>query len=552
MAINTLTVVPGYQLGATELLTTAIFNQAAKPTVLVTLTDPFSDINYFRNGNMYNPFWTTPAGINCPAGSQTTNAQYWYVQPAGSGNVNCLEDATRTPDLLSLYSAKLVGATGITDVLFLQQLSSDLSATLRRNSTVSGWIYNGTSTAFTPTLQVATANAINNFATVTVAAELSFPSCPSAQWTYVSLSQDFSVYANVSNGLQLGFHFPSGVLNSGANSVNLDRLKVQPGTIATAFADDISLFTSIPTVGTANIQNQAVTAAKIANNTVGVGQLDPTCGICPPGTLVMFGNAVTIPTGWLGCNGAAVSRTTYANLFTALTAQPVATSASGSPTLTGSGFFALLNSYDGLGVAAGAPISGPGIATNTTIVSYTNTTITLSLNATGNNTNATYVIAPWGVGDASTTFNVPDMRGGVPVCHGIGPGLTYRQLGFAGGEEKHALVPAELAAHNHAIIDPGHNHTQNAHTHTITDPAHSHSLNYSTFANQAGSGAGFVYVGSGGAISTNASFTGITGANATTATNNATTTGVTTGSVGSGTAHNNMQPFRVVLYIVKT
>ena len=36
--------------------------------------------------------------------------------------------------------------------------------------------------------------------------------------------------------------------------------------------------------------------------------------IVPAGTIVAFGNT-TAPTGWLACNDAAVSRTTYARLF---------------------------------------------------------------------------------------------------------------------------------------------------------------------------------------------------------------------------------------------
>ncbi len=40
-------------------------------------------------------------------------------------------------------------------------------------------------------------------------------------------------------------------------------------------------------------------------------------GNLPSGTMVPFGGT-TIPDGWLLCNGAAVSRTTYKNLFTAI------------------------------------------------------------------------------------------------------------------------------------------------------------------------------------------------------------------------------------------
>ena len=38
-------------------------------------------------------------------------------------------------------------------------------------------------------------------------------------------------------------------------------------------------------------------------------------------------------------------------------------------------------------------------------------------------------------GDGVTTFALPDMRGRVPVGQGVGPGLTPRTLGEAGGNE---------------------------------------------------------------------------------------------------------------------
>lgn len=52
--------------------------------------------------------------------------------------------------------------------------------------------------------------------------------------------------------------------------------------------------------------------------------------------------------------------------------------------------------------------------------------------------------APYGNGDASTTFNVPDLRGRVPVGVGTGSGLTARALGATGGEESHTLTDAEI------------------------------------------------------------------------------------------------------------
>jgi len=50
----------------------------------------------------------------------------------------------------------------------------------------------------------------------------------------------------------------------------------------------------------------------------------------------------------------------------------------------------------------------------------------------------------YGVGDGSTTFNVPDSRGRVHVGAGQGAGLTNRVIGATGGEETHTLLQAEL------------------------------------------------------------------------------------------------------------
>ncbi len=62
----------------------------------------------------------------------------------------------------------------------------------------------------------------------------------------------------------------------------------------------------------------------------------------------------------------------------------------------------------------------------------------------------------FGVGDNSTTFNLPDPQGRVPI--GIGTGLTARTLGAKGGSETHTLTTAEMPSHNHGVTDSGHAH----------------------------------------------------------------------------------------------
>jgi microcystin-dependent protein len=182
--------------------------------------------------------------------------------------------------------------------------------------------------------------------------------------------------------------------------------------------------------------------------------------------------------------------------------------------------------------------------------------------------------SPWGQGDGSTTFNVPDLRGRVAMGAGQGAGLTDRALAANGGEENHALSVTELAAHSH-VQDPhthvqdAHNHVQNSHTHG--DPSHDHSQ--VAHNHVPASGQFRIYLGSGGsgassagttlsqtqysnsvAANNNAAYTGLQAATAVNqtavATNqNATATNQNTGGDG---AHNNMQPFAVVNKIIKT
>lgn len=49
----------------------------------------------------------------------------------------------------------------------------------------------------------------------------------------------------------------------------------------------------------------------------------------------------------------------------------------------------------------------------------------------------------------STHFNLPDLRGRVPLAAGTGVGLSPRALGDSFGEETHTLTVGELAAHTH-------------------------------------------------------------------------------------------------------
>jgi len=54
-------------------------------------------------------------------------------------------------------------------------------------------------------------------------------------------------------------------------------------------------------------------------------------------------------------------------------------------------------------------------------------------------------------GDGRTTFGLPDMRGRVPMHAGNGPGLTPRNLGQKGGQERVTLSVGQMPSHMHSV-----------------------------------------------------------------------------------------------------
>lgn len=55
----------------------------------------------------------------------------------------------------------------------------------------------------------------------------------------------------------------------------------------------------------------------------------------------------------------------------------------------------------------------------------------------------------WGVGDGSTTFNIPDLRGYWLKSTGTDGVTTNEAIAASGGEETHVLTIGELASHSH-------------------------------------------------------------------------------------------------------
>jgi microcystin-dependent protein len=127
----------------------------------------------------------------------------------------------------------------------------------------------------------------------------------------------------------------------------------------------------------------------------------------------------------------------------------------------------------------------------------------------------------YGVGDGSTTFNVPDLRGRVIVAQGTGPGLSPHPLGEIFGEENHVLAVGELAAHGHGVIDPGHIHS------AVSVISGGGGPNAFPEAGDYVTGSGFSPTA-------------------------AALTGISIAAMGSNAGHNNMQPSAVLKYIIKT
>ncbi|MBZ5589854.1 MAG: tail fiber protein [Acidobacteriia bacterium] len=120
-------------------------------------------------------------------------------------------------------------------------------------------------------------------------------------------------------------------------------------------------------------------------------------------------------------------------------------------------------------------------------------------------------------GDGVTNFALPDLRGRVPINVGQGSGLTNRNLAESAGEEAHTLTIAELPAHTHAF-------SLGASTTIATDaqPSAARVLSTSALGDR--------------------QFTGVAP--------NTTLAAGTTGSAGTGSTHNNMQPYLVLRYCV--
>lgn len=165
----------------------------------------------------------------------------------------------------------------------------------------------------------------------------------------------------------------------------------------------------------------------------------------PPGSILPTA-AVTIPTGWLACDGSEVSRTTYADLFAAMTVSTTGNRASGSTTIT--------NIPSTADIEVGAAVTGTGIQANTNVASVdSGTQITLSKAATSTGTGGAFVVLPYGAAASGSNFKLPDLVGRTPV--GRDPAAsrisTNNRQGQSGGAESHKHAATGLTATSSTI-----------------------------------------------------------------------------------------------------
>jgi len=188
---------------------------------------------------------------------------------------------------------------------------------------------------------------------------------------------------------------------------------------------------------------------------------------------------MTAPNQYAFTYGQEVSRTTYASLYTAITSSQAVFCNSGSPVLSGLS--------DTTNFPIGSTVEVSCLAAGySTINSKTSTTVTLAANANVT-TNTTAVFFPWGRGNGTTTFNLPDFRGyvlaGNTIMGGVAssnltatyfssnPANTPAAINAKGGFQSTTLITSYLPAHTHissGLSDPSHFHTEGA---TVTAAA---------------------------------------------------------------------------------
>lgn len=235
----------------------------------------------------------------------------------------------------------------------------------------------------------------------------------------------------------------------------------------------------------------------------------------------------TAPDGWLLEYGQAISRVAYSLLFSVISpsigtfsitiASPGVITLNGHGLVTGDQLYLTTTGALPTGVTPNTLYYAIFVTSNTIRLATTraNAVANTAINTSGTQSGVhTMWFCPYGLGDGSTTFNVPDRRGRVAAGNDSMGGTSANRLtnpsstiggidgdnmGGSGGAETHVITVAQLASHTHTKGPSGTSGT-------------------------------FGLVDSGAASSSG---------------------NPPTGSTGSDAAHNNVQPTLISNYIIK-
>ncbi len=166
------------------------------------------------------------------------------------------------------------------------------------------------------------------------------------------------------------------------------------------------------------------------------------------------------PSGYLLCDGAAVSRTTYSILFAAIAptkwtftvtiATPWVITLTAHGLVAWDAFYATTTGALSTGMVANTLyyVSATGLTANT--FQFSGSRWGSSINTTGSQSGVhTLVYCPYGLWNGSTTFNIPNIKWRTIVWLDNSQ-AEFQALGVSGWAKTHTLSISEIPAHDHA------------------------------------------------------------------------------------------------------